>query len=253
MSDEFVKDKIENIIIKTILNDINYALKIFAIAPDYKVFRRDPTKKLYKFIRAYYEKYQKLPTEDSIKSLCSKEEDLRNFMDEVSEIPDELIENRDFVVDTSTDYLKRTLFRNALMESALAMEDSDKYDTVLTKMRKAMEVSFDIYLGMSYIDTLEERLQFARSYNIDGIRTGIDLLDETLNIGKGYLPKNIYVISSESNLGKSIVLCNTAAEALMQNKNVLFISLEMQEFFIGQRIDAILTRINISDIYDHDQ
>ena len=148
MNDEFVKDKIENIIIKTILSDLNYALKIFAIAPDHKIFRRNATRGLYHFIRSYYEKYQKLPTEASIKSLCSKEEDMSQFMQEVTEIPEDLIENRDFVVDISTDYLKRTLFRNALMESALAMEDSDKYDTVLSKMRQAMEVSFDIYLGM---------------------------------------------------------------------------------------------------------
>lgn len=253
MTEEFIKDKIEIIIIKSMLHDVNFALKIFAIVPDEKVFKQTATKKLYKFIRAYYEKYQKLPTSDTVAALSKGYDELVNFMSLVVETPEDIILNKDFVIEISIDYLKRALFINALSEAAMSLDDANTYDDAVKKMQKAMEISFDIYLGMSYIDSLEERLRKAREYNVGGIKTGVDMWDNALSIGRGFLPKNIYVVSSESNLGKSIVLCNIAANALLQHKNVLFISLEMQEFFIGQRIDAILTRINIEDIYNYDK
>jgi replicative DNA helicase len=249
----FIEDGIELVIIKALLTNINYALKVFATLPTADIFENANAKKLYKFTKEYYSKYNKLPSSKIIDYAAETHEDLRGFWNEVNQLDDSVIENLDYITDSTVKFIKNALMKRAILSSVDLIKSPDKYGEIEKKVREAMEVSFDIYLGMSYKDSLAERIAFARNYNVTGISTGISQFDDALKIGRGTLPKNIYVIASESNLGKSIVLCNMAGAALTQQRNVLFISLEMQEHFLAQRIDAILTHIGINDIYDVDK
>jgi len=247
-----LNEDFEFVILKKILSDKTFAIKTFSIVGGEKIFDKDGANKLYGFIKGYFEKYNRLPDEKAIKFIMSRQEDINQFLTEVELVDNDVLKDEQFILDTTVDYVKRGLLKRALITGAMDIDKPASYGIVEKQIRKALEVSFDIYLGMSFRDDIAKRIKFSRDYSVDGISTGLSQLNTTLKMGNGFLSKNIYIVSSESNLGKSIALVNFAAHSALQGKNVLFVSLEMQEAFIGQRLDAVTTMIDINSIYRTD-
>ena len=139
---------------------------------------------------------------------------------------------------------------NAVVDSIKIIEDKDKNNTpesIPSILSDALAVSFDNHIGHDYIDESERRFEY---YHKKEDRIPFDL--EYFNkITKGGLPnKTLNVALAGTGVGKSLFMCHMAASTLMQGKNVLYITLEMAEEKIAERIDANLMNLSIDDLHE---
>ena len=122
-----------------------------------------------------------------------------------------------------------------------------KKDAIPSILQDALSVSFDEHIGHDYIESADERYEF---YHRDEEKIPFDL--EKFNyITKGGIPnKTLNVALAGTGVGKSLFMCHMASAALMQGRNVLYVTLEMAEEKIAERIDANCLNINIKDLTD---
>ena len=154
----------------------------------------------------------------------------------------------EWMMDTTEKWCKKQAIYNALMESVgIANGDSKQKteDAIPSILSSALAVSFDSNVGHDYIEDASERFDFYTRKE-DKIPFDIELLNK---ITKGGLTnKSLNIALAGTGVGKSLFMCHVAAASLMQGKNVLYITAEMAEEKIAERIDANLLNVNIQDI-----
>ncbi len=161
---------------------------------------------------------------------------------------------KDWLVDRTEKWCQDRALHLAVLESIEiingAHDDLSK-DAMPDLLQKALSVTFDTSVGHDYIDNAEDRFEF---YNAEETRVPFDL--EYFNqITKGGLPnKSLSVILAGTGAGKSLFMCHNAASCLSMGKNVLYITMEMAEERIAERIDANLMNVDIGRLstLDHD-
>lgn len=208
---------------------------------------------LFKEAGKFVGKYNKLPTLESFKIEIDNSDKLNDDMYQaamdilpnifVSEKADEK-----WLEDTTEKWCQDRAIHNAIMESISIIDGKHKN---LTKnalpdlLSKALAVSFDTNVGHDYIENVEERYDF---YHEDEERIGFDL-DYFNQITKGGLPnKTLNICLAGTGVGKSLFMCHVAGSVLVQGRNVLYITLEMAEERIAERIDANLLNIPLDQL-----
>lgn len=204
-------------------------------------------------IIAYVSKYNKLPSRDALTLQIEESDNINesNYNETVDLIPN-LFEKRDndsqWLLDTTEKWCQDRAVYLAIMESISIIDG--KHQT-LTKnslpdiLQKALGVSFDTSVGHDYVDNAEERFDF---YHKQEERIPFDL-DYFNSITKGGLPnKTLNIALAGTGVGKSLFMCHVAAGALSQGRNVLYITMEMSEERIAERIDANLLNTPIDQI-----
>ena len=156
----------------------------------------------------------------------------------------------DWLVDTTEKWCQERAIYLSLMESVKIADGQDsKKDkgAIPSILSEALGVSFDQHVGHDYISDAEDRYEF---YHQKEEKIPFDL--EFFNkITKGGLPnKTLNIALAGTGVGKSLFMCHVAASALLQGKNVLYITLEMAEEKIAERIDANLLNIPIQKLVD---
>jgi len=156
--------------------------------------------------------------------------------------------NQDWLVDETEKFCKSKSIYNAVLKSIAIIDGKDKEMTVQALpeiLSDALSVSFDQNIGHDYYESSDDRFEF---YHRKEEKIPFDL--EILNkITKGgLLNKSLMCWLAATGVGKSLVMCHQAASSLTFGKNVLYITLEMSEERIAERIDANLLDVNISDI-----
>lgn len=242
----------DSLIIKSMIESQDFAVKCFSIIKNEPIFDKEIVNTIYRGLLTYYNKYKKPPNVDLLKIFTSGSTEAEMFLENVNASSNFYTQNPDWMMDLVKQHAQKSIVKRAILAAVSKIDTPNEYEKLINEVKRALEISFDTYIGLSYRESMEERIAFNHNYADTGISTGISAFDEILQIGNGLLPKNIYIIAAESNLGKSIVLCNIAASAANNGKNVLFISLEMQEYFIAQRIDAKLTSLPINRIYSYE-
>ena len=154
------------------------------------------------------------------------------------------------MIDTSEKWCKDRAVYLSLLESIKIADGKDKTksrDAIPSILSEALGVCFDEHVGHDYIDDFESRYDF---YHRKEEKIPFDL--EFFNkITKGGLPsKTLNIALAGTGVGKSLFMCHVAASSLLQGKNVLYITLEMAEERIAERIDANLLNINIQQLVD---
>jgi archaellum biogenesis ATPase FlaH len=198
----------------------------------------------------YIGKYNKLPTQETlvIELEHLNEEQYNMAMDIVPHIftKDPIDEN--WLLDSTEKWCQDRAIYNAVMESISIIDG--KHES-LTKnalpelLSKALGISFDTNVGHDYVENAEERYDF---YHTEEDRIPFDL-DYFNKITKGGVPnKTLNICLAGTGVGKSLFMCHTAANALTQGKNVLYITMEMAEERIAERIDANLLNIPIDQL-----
>jgi archaellum biogenesis ATPase FlaH len=161
---------------------------------------------------------------------------------------DEVTGTDDWMLDSTEKWCKKQAIYNALMESvSIANGDSKTKteDAIPSILSGALGVSFDSNVGHDYIEDASERFDFYTRKE-DKIPFDIELLNK---ITKGGLTnKSLNIALAGTGVGKSLFMCHVAAASLMQGRNVLYITCEMAEEKIAERIDANLLNVNIQDI-----
>ena len=204
-------------------------------------------KTLFKEAGKYVSKYNKLPTAEtlSVEIESLNDEQYNMAMDIVPHLfKIEPIDDQ-WLLDSTEKWCQDRAIYNAVMESITIIDGKHEK---LTKnalpdlLQKALGVSFDKKVGHDYIENVEERYEF---YHTEEDRIPFDL--ELFNtITKGGVPnKTLNIALAGTGVGKSLFMCHVAASVLTQNKNVLYITMEMAEERIAERIDANLLNIPI--------
>ena len=173
----------------------------------------------------------------------------QNSIKTISGLTGEPVEHQ-WLLDTTERWCKDRAIYLALLESIKIADGGDSKvspDAIPAILQEALAVSFDEHVGHDYLDNSEERYAF---YHLKESKIPFHL--EYFNkITKGGLPnKTLNVALAGTGVGKSLFMCDYAANCLSLGKNVLYITMEMAEEKIAERIDANLLNVNIKDIVD---
>ena len=246
-------EKVENLVLKNLIHNEEYARKVIPfIQKEY--FEDQPSRILYEEISTFIITYDKLPTREAISIKVENGEDLtEQTFKELGQILSYLDkEPADFfwLLDTTERWCRDRAIYLALMESIALAEGKDERkgrDAIPSILSDALAVSFDNHVGHNYLEDYEERYAL---YHRKEEKIPFDL--EYLNkITKGGLPnKTLNIALAGTGVGKSLFMCHVASSALMQGRNVLYITCEMAEEKIAERIDANLLNTNIQDLID---
>jgi replicative DNA helicase len=242
---------LELTILRNILTDEDYMRKVLPfIKPDYfeGIYRI-----LFKEAGKYVGKYNKLPTAESFKIELDQSDRLsgENYTVAVDLVPQlfsrEKVDEQ-WLVDSTEKWCQDRAIYNAIMESISIIDG--KHET-LSKgalpdlLSKALGVAFDTNVGHDYVENYEERFDF---YHTEEDRIPFDL--EYFNkITKNGVPnKTLNIALAGTGVGKSLFMCHVASSALVEGRNVLYITMEMAEERIAERIDANLLNTPIDQL-----
>jgi hypothetical protein len=242
---------IEQIILKNLISDEKYMRKVLPfIKPEYfeGVYRQ-----MFTNVGVYAGKYNRLPTQEAFRIEIDEsdrytDEQYRHAMEIIPQIFDGTPSDEEHLLEVTEKWCQDRALFNAVMESISIIDG--KHETLSKNalpdiLSTALGVSFDTNVGHDYLGNFEERYEF---YHRTEERLPFDL--EYFNmITKGGLPKKtLNIILAGTGVGKSLFMCHQAAAALSDGKNVLYITMEMAEERIAERIDANLLNIPIDQI-----
>ena len=241
---------IEQTILRNLLTDEKYMRKVLPfIKPDYF---QGVYKTLFKEAGKYVAKYNKLPSSESLaielQNTNMSEDQYAMAMDIVPQLfTKEKIDDQ-WLLDNTEKWCQDRAIYNSIMESISIIDG--KHES-LTKnalpelLQKALGVAFDRNVGHDYIENVEERYEF---YHKEEDRIPFDL-DYFNKITKGGVPnKTLNIALAGTGVGKSLFMCHVAASSLVEGRNVLYITLEMAEERIAERIDANLLNVPIDQL-----
>jgi hypothetical protein len=208
---------------------------------------------VFKQVAAFVEKHNTLPTLEAFRIDLEQNEKISDDMfTEVSALLPEIFApvdiDRDFLIESTEKWCQERALHIAIMESINILDGKSENLTknaIPELLSEALAVAFDASIGHDYIEDVEERYEF---YNRIEERLPFDI--EKLNrITKGGLPdKTLNVILAGTGVGKSLGMCHIAASSMLLGKNVLYITMEMAEERIAERIDANLLDIPIDQL-----
>jgi archaellum biogenesis ATPase FlaH len=201
----------------------------------------------------FVEKYNNLPTKETILIEVEKRKDINE--EELSEIKDYVAgvsnENSDeqWLIDTTEKFCKDRAVHNAVLSGIKILDGKDKQHTpeaIPHILSEALAVSFDKSVGHDYLDDAENRFEW---YHTKEKRYQFDL-DYMNRITKGGVPsKTLNIALAGTGVGKSLFMCHAASAYLQQGCNVLYVTLEMAEERIAERIDANLLDVSMEDLH----
>ena len=205
-------------------------------------------------IQKFVEKYNELPNQTSLEVEINSrkdlnEDDFKRVLSVVKELKKDDDVIFDWLVETTEDFCKDKAVYNAIVDGIKIIEGKDKrrgVDALPSLLTDALAVGFDNRVGHDYLQDAESRFDF---YHRVEEKIPFDL--EFFNrITKGGLPpKTLNIALAGTGVGKSLFMCHVAASCLSQGRNVLYVTLEMAEERIAERIDANLMNISIDDLH----
>ncbi len=244
-------EKIETTILRNLLFNNDYCRKVLPfIKNEYfdNLHERVVFEEMCKFILAY----EKLATKEVLLIETEKRTDItedtyKTICDYISKLDNSDVDNK-WLTDTTEKWCRDRAIYLALMESIKIADGQDEKkgrDSIPTILQDALAVSFDNNIGHDYFADFERRYDFYHRKE-DKIPFDLQYFNK---ITKGGLPnKTLNIALAGTGVGKSLFMCHFAASVLLQGKNVLYITLEMAEERIAERIDSNLLNVNIQDI-----
>ena len=244
-------NEVESLVIKNLLLDEEYVRKALPFIKS-EYFSEFTGKNLFTIIHKYFTDYDAIPTKEALEIEVAQvggisDDQHKDIVKTIVDIDDER-SDYDWILDTTEKWCKERALYLALMSSIKIAEGNDEQratGAIPTILSAALAVSFDNHIGHDYLEDYEERYEF---YHQKEEKLPFDL--EFFNrITKGGLPnKTLNVALAGTGVGKSLFMCHCAASALLQGKNVLYITLEMAEEKIAERIDSNLLNCDIQNI-----
>ncbi len=246
-------DRVETTILRNLLHDEEYLRKVIPfIEPDY--FESHQDRVVFEEIAQFIVKYDKPATQEVLHIEVENRSDVtdtefKEIIELISSL-DRQVSNAEWLVDTTEKWCRDRAIYLALMKSIKIADGQDEKknrDAIPSILSDALSVSFDNHIGHDYLQDYEQRYE---SYHRKEEKIPFDL--EYFNkITKGGLPnKTLNIALAGTGVGKSLFMCHLASSVLLQGKNVLYITAEMAEERIAERIDANLLNINIQEITD---
>lgn len=244
--------RVEQTILKNLIQSEQFTRKVIPFLKA-EYFADSSEQLVYKEIKSYFEKYTKSPTLEAL--LINLENDtthsesiIKGSKELLGSMPDEETP-LDWLVDETEKWCKDRAIYIAVMDSIEVIDKKSQRSTgeIPELLKDALSVSFDQHIGHDVLEDAEDRYEF---YTTEEEKLPFDL--EYFNkITKGGLPnKTLNICLAGTGVGKSLFMCHMASSALMMNKNVLYITLEMSEERIAERIDANIMNVPMKDLPD---
>ena len=244
-------ERIPLTILKNLLHDEVYARKVLPFVQS-EYFDERTDRILFEEIGSYIRAYDGLPTKEV---LYIETENRTDLTQEEFVLVKSLIDclepsetEREWVEDITEKWCKERAIYMALMASiqiADGQDDKKGPDAIPDILKDALAVGFDQHVGHDYIDDYENRFAY---YNRRENKIPFDLEMFNKITAGGVSNKTLNIALAGTGVGKSLFMCHVAASVLLQGKNVLYITCEMAEEKIAERIDANLLNVNIKEI-----
>ena len=246
-------ERLELTILRNLVFNEEYARKVIPfIQPEY--YEQRVEKIVFEEIVEFIVKYGSSITIEALNIEIDNRRDLtesenKEIVELLSKLNDSPVDNR-WILDTTEKWCRDRAIYLALMESihiADGKDDKKGRDAIPSILSDALAVSFDNNIGHDYLQNYEERYEFYHRKE-DKIEFDLEYFNK---ITKGGLPnKTLNIALAGTGVGKSLFMCHVASSALLQNRNVLYITLEMAEERIAERIDANLLNVPIQQLID---
>jgi|TARA_A100001234_G_scaffold191711_1_gene178513 replicative DNA helicase len=244
---------LEITILSNLVYNEKYARKVLPFIKS-EYFTDRANKIIFLEIHEYIMQYETLPSLNAVAIECQERTDLNEdqFKEciEVLNVLSDDSADYDWLVDTTEKWCQERAIYLSLMESVKIADGQDsKRDkgAIPQILSEALGVSFDQHVGHDYVSDAQSRYEFYHRHE-DKIPFDLSFFNK---ITKGGLPnKTLNIALAGTGVGKSLFMCHCAAAALLQGKNVLYITLEMAEEKIAERIDANLLNIPIQKLAD---
>jgi len=244
---------IERTALSELISNENYARKVL---PHMKVdyFSDRSERIVFEEIQKFVEKYNTLPNKTSIEIEIDtrrdlNEQDVQAVIDVVKSLEKDDDENLEWLVETTEKFCKDKAVYNAIVEGIQIIDGKDKnrnVDAIPGILTDALAVGFDNSVGHDYLLDAESRFEYYHTVE-EKIPFDLDFFNR---ITKGGLPpKTLNIALAGTGVGKSLFMCHMAANCMNQGRNVLYISMEMAEERIAERIDANLMNISMEDLH----
>lgn len=246
--------KLEQTILKNLIYNEDFLRKVLPfIKEEYFTDRTD--RAIFNEISKFTEAYNSSPTIEAIELAIKEKRTLSD--DEVEKCESclqEIVKTKheeskiDWLVDKTEEFCQEKAIYNAVLGSISILDGKDKTQdkgSIPKLLSDALAISFDSSVGHDYMEDSDARYEF---YHRTEERIPFDL--EFFNkITKGGLPnKTLNIALAGTGVGKSLFMCHVAAGAMVQGKNVLYITMEMSEEKIAERIDANLLNVTVDDL-----
>ena len=246
-----VSERVPLTILNNLIHDEEYTRKVIPfIEEDYFEERSD--KVVFEEIATFLKAYDSLPSKEVLQIEVSKRTDLtQDEFQSTEQLINTLGKSeyeQEWVYDTTEAWCKERAIYNALMESIKIADGQDEKknrDAIPSILSDALAVGFDQHVGHDYIDDAEDR--YAYYHKVEN-KIPFDLEYFNKITSGGLSDKTLNIALAGTGVGKSLFMCHVASSCLVQGKNVLYITLEMAEEKIAERIDANLLNTNIRDI-----
>jgi replicative DNA helicase len=246
-------ERIEETILRNLLYNEEYYRKVVPFLKA-EYFNEYHERILFEEVADFASKYDKVPTQEVLSINLQNRNDLtedtfQSSLSTLKSLGDEWVDFN-WLLDATEKWCQDRAIYLALMQSIKIADGGDKKlskDAIPSILQAALAVSFDEHIGHDYIEQAEDRYDF---YHRKEEKIPFDL-DKFNFITKGGLPnKTLNIALAGTGVGKSLFMCHVAAAALTQNYNVLYITCEMAEEKIAERIDANLLNVNVKDIVE---
>lgn len=243
---------IEKIILENLTQNDEYSRRVLPFLQN-EYFTDVTEKYLFCKISDFISKYNTLPDKNTLTLEIDEDginEGLYKTSTEYVQNLGEINENIDWLIDTTEKFCQEKAIYNAIMQSINIIDGKDKKKekgSIPNILSDALAVSFDDRVGHDYFEDAESRFDF---YQKVEDRIPFDLEYMNLITGGGLPNKTLNVILAGTGVGKTLAMCHMAAANIKDGKNVLYITLEMSEERISERIDANLLNVPLDQIKD---
>ena len=219
------------------------------IQPDY--FESDSNSWLLEVILEHFKEYKTPPSKDVLKvKITEIENDILKtaVLEQLKEVF-RYMESDDlsFVKDEILKFCKNQEIKRAIMDSVTLLKMGN-YDEIKSKMDSAMKAGADTNIGLDYINDVASRYNEAARHTIT---TGWDVIDDLMD--GGLAEGELGVVMAPAGIGKSWLLINIGANAIKAGHTVIHYTLELNENYVGQRYDSVLTGINAQSLKNHQE
>lgn len=244
--------RIEDQIFGNLIGNDQYARKVVPfLFADYFTDRTDRV--IFEEYQRYFGEYNAAPSKDILKIEVSNRKDVT---EEQVKLANQILDsvdqsnlvNLDWITNSTEKFCKEKAVYNAIINSIRIIDGKDKnhtQDAIPDLLSKALAVTFDSHVGHDYLDDADARYDFYHRVE-EKVPFNLDMLNKITN--GGLSKKTLNIILAGTGVGKSLAMCHFAAANLMMGKNVLYITMEMAEERIAERIDANLLELTMDSL-----
>ena len=243
--------RIETTILSNLIHDEEYSRKVIPfLKKEYFADRIESivSEEIFKF----FETFTKLATPEILSIEISNRRDINaTELTQAQTLVESLSHNeidQNWLLEHTESFCKQRAVYIAILDSIQIMEGKDKVHTqeaIPNLLSEALSICFDTNVGHDYLNDVDERFEFYRRVE-EKIPFDIEILNK-ITAG-GLSRKSLNIFLAGTGVGKSLVMCHMAASSLAQNKNVLYITKEMAEERIAERIDVNLLNLGMAEI-----